>query len=101
MPDSNAHDRASAQGKPGTGGAGTSPAGSSVSSVASVASSEARTDERRFRAYTFVVLSLGLVAAFAVSAWLPFKGDVNLWWIGLVLVVAFLLAEQLGINVDV
>ncbi|MFE0024040.1 putative bifunctional diguanylate cyclase/phosphodiesterase [Amycolatopsis sp. NPDC059021] len=93
MPDSNAHAPASAQAKSGTGGAGTS--------ASSVSSSEARTDERRFRAYTFVVLSLGLVAAFAVGAWLPFKGNVDLWWIGLVLTVAFLLAEQLGINVDV
>ena len=63
--------------------------------------SEARTDERRFRAYTFVVLTLGIVAAFAVGTWLPFHADTRLLWIGPLLALAFLLAEQLGINVDV
>ncbi|WP_410621570.1 putative bifunctional diguanylate cyclase/phosphodiesterase [Amycolatopsis sp. cmx-8-4] len=91
MPETNAHGDAVAQ--PGPGGPETAPL--------PVASAEARTDERRFRAYTFAVLSLGLVAAFAVGSWLPFHWDSKLLWIGPVLAVAFLLAEQLGINVDV
>ena len=64
-------------------------------------SAEARADERRFRLYTVAVLTFGLVAAGAVSAWLPFQGSVHLWWIGPLLAVAFLGAEQLGVNVDV
>ncbi|MET8994945.1 diguanylate phosphodiesterase, partial [Amycolatopsis sp. NPDC004169] len=91
MPDTNAHGDAVAQAQPGPGAAsGTPPV-----------SAEARTDERRFRVYTFAVLSLGLVAAFAVGSWLPFEWNDRLLWIGPVLAVAFLLAEQLGINVDV
>jgi diguanylate cyclase (GGDEF)-like protein len=72
--------------KPGTGGA---------------VSGEARTDERRFRVYTVFVLTFGIATAAAVASWLPFEGSARLWWIGPVLAVAFLLAEQLGINVDV
>jgi diguanylate cyclase (GGDEF)-like protein len=91
MPETNAHGDAVAQ--PGPDGPVTAPL--------PAASAEARTDERRFRAYTFAVLSIGLVAAFAVGSWLPFHWDSKLVWIAPVLVVAFLLAEQLGINVDV
>jgi diguanylate cyclase (GGDEF)-like protein len=59
-------------------------------------------DERRFRIYTLTVLASGIAAAVAVSAlWLPFHAAAGLWWIGPVLAVSFLLAEQLGINVDV
>ncbi|NIJ14260.1 diguanylate cyclase (GGDEF)-like protein [Saccharomonospora amisosensis] len=65
------------------------------------ASAEARRDERRFRLYTTAVLTVGLAAAAAVSAWLPFEGSVHLWWIGPLLAIAFLGAEQLGVNVDV
>ncbi|PRX43896.1 diguanylate cyclase (GGDEF)-like protein [Prauserella shujinwangii] len=64
-------------------------------------SDEARADERRFGVYTAAVLAAGLVAAAAVSAWLPFEGSVHLWWIGPLLALAFLGAEQLGVNVDV
>ncbi len=64
-------------------------------------SAEARADERRFQLYTVAVLTFGLVAAGAVSAWLPFQGSVHLWWIGPLLALAFLGAEQLGVNVDV
>ncbi|GAA1946135.1 putative bifunctional diguanylate cyclase/phosphodiesterase [Amycolatopsis minnesotensis] len=60
-----------------------------------------RSDEFRFRVYTATVVTVGLLAATAVGLWLPFKASGDLWWIGLVLAVAFLLAEQLGINVDV
>ncbi|WP_439386109.1 putative bifunctional diguanylate cyclase/phosphodiesterase [Amycolatopsis lexingtonensis] len=94
MPDTNAHGDAVAQAQPGPGAASGTP-------PQPAASAEARTDERRFRAYTFAVLSLGLVAAFAVGSWQPFHWDSKLLWIGPVLAVAFLLAEQLGINVDV
>lgn len=59
------------------------------------------TDEHRFRRYTAAVLSCGIAAAAAVSLWLPFKASPALWWIGPVLFVSFVLAEQLGINVDV
>lgn len=62
---------------------------------------EARADERRFRAYTVGVLVLGIIAAAALSLQLPFEGSVHLWWIGPLLTVAFLAAEQLGVNVDV
>ncbi|HET6502789.1 MAG TPA: EAL domain-containing protein, partial [Amycolatopsis sp.] len=63
---------------------------------------QAHADERRFRIYTLTVLTVGIAAAVAVSAlWLPFHGGLNLWWIGPVLALSFLLAEQLGINVDV
>ncbi|HKS49682.1 MAG TPA: EAL domain-containing protein [Amycolatopsis sp.] len=59
-------------------------------------------DERRFRVYTMAVLTFGVSAAVAVSLlWLPFHGTTSLWWIGPVLALSFLLAEQLGINVDV
>src|SRR5207302_2985296 len=62
---------------------------------------EAGGDERRFRWYTLTVLTVGFAAAAAVSIWLPFHGGAGLWWIGPVLALSFLLAEQLGINVDV
>jgi diguanylate cyclase (GGDEF)-like protein len=62
---------------------------------------EAGSDERRFRRYTMAVLAVGLATAAAVSWWLPFHGSVSLWWIGPILALSFLLAEQLGINVDV
>ncbi|PXY32145.1 putative bifunctional diguanylate cyclase/phosphodiesterase [Prauserella muralis] len=65
------------------------------------ATTEAHADERRFRVYTAVVLTVGLLAAAAVSTWLPFDGSVHLWWIGPLLALAFLGAEQLGVNVDV
>ncbi|EIE97371.1 EAL domain-containing protein [Saccharomonospora glauca] len=64
-------------------------------------STEARADELRFRLYTVAVLTLGIAAAAAVSAWLPFHYSVHLWWIGPLLALAFLGAEQLGVNVDV
>ncbi|MEV4596465.1 putative bifunctional diguanylate cyclase/phosphodiesterase [Amycolatopsis sp. CA-161197] len=89
MPDSNGRPDAAPAAKQAKGGA------------VSGTFTEARTDERRFRIYTFAVLGLGLITAFAVGSWLPFHGSAKLWWIGPVLALAFLLAEQLGINVDV
>ncbi|GAB2760184.1 putative bifunctional diguanylate cyclase/phosphodiesterase [Amycolatopsis magusensis] len=69
--------------------------------VPSTATDEAAVDERRFRVYTATVLTVGLLTAAVVSWWLPFEGSAMLWWITPVLALAFLLAEQLGINVDV
>ncbi|MFD8498635.1 putative bifunctional diguanylate cyclase/phosphodiesterase [Amycolatopsis sp. NPDC059657] len=82
----------SGSGAPGPAAAGPAP---------TAPMSEARTDELRFRVYTAAVLTFGIAAAIAVGTWLPFKGDASLLWIGAVLALAFLLAEQLGINVDV
>ena len=63
---------------------------------------QAEGDERRFRIYTLTVLASGAAAAALVSLlWLPFHGSDKLWWIGPLLALAFMLAEQLGINVDV
>ncbi|WP_340684783.1 EAL domain-containing protein [Amycolatopsis coloradensis] len=85
MPDTNGRPGSAAQAPAGKGGAVT----------------EARTDERRFRVYTFAVLTMGIAAAAAVSLWLDFEASDDLLWIGPILALAFLLAEQLGINVDV
>ena len=60
-----------------------------------------RDAESRFRIYTGVVVFLGVVATVGVAMWLPFEYSVSLWWIGPLLALSFLLAEQLGINVDV
>jgi diguanylate cyclase (GGDEF)-like protein len=63
---------------------------------------QADADERRFRIYTLTVLASGVAAAALVSGlWLRFHGSAELWWLGPLLALAFLLAEQLGINVDV
>ena len=90
MPESHGHSAGS-----------TSAASPPATPVGNSAGSESRSDERRFRLYTAVVLTAGVVAAVAVSSWLPFEGGTELLWIGPLLAVAFLLAEQLGINVDV
>lgn len=60
-----------------------------------------RGDESRFRIYTGIVVLLGVAATVGVASWLPFDYATSLWWIGPLLVLSFLLAEQLGINVDV
>jgi diguanylate cyclase (GGDEF)-like protein len=82
-------------------GAGSAAANSPGSPVRTRVADGARADERRFRAYTAVVLAAGIAAAAAVSWWLPFEYSTDLFWIGPLLALAFLLAEQLGINVDV
>lgn len=81
--------------------AGDAPTTTSARAVATTAAADVRADERRFRAYTVAVLGLGAVAAVVVSAWLPFEGSAHLLWIGPLLAIAFLGAEQLGVNVDV
>ncbi|EHR59376.1 bifunctional diguanylate cyclase/phosphodiesterase [Saccharomonospora cyanea] len=86
---------------PEAGAAGDVPEPAGRSIEESQSSSEAHADESRFRLYTVAVLTLGIAAAAAVSAWLPFHGSIHLWWIGPLLAVAFLGAEQLGVNVDV
>ncbi|WP_199434458.1 putative bifunctional diguanylate cyclase/phosphodiesterase [Qaidamihabitans albus] len=82
-------------------GDSTGTAGTTGTTTAHQGSGGPRTDERRFRVYTAVVLTAGLAAVAAVSTWLPFEGSVHLWWIGPLLALAFLGAEQLGVNVDV
>ncbi|WP_435120791.1 putative bifunctional diguanylate cyclase/phosphodiesterase [Amycolatopsis thermoflava] len=77
------------------------PDGPVPAAAAGSGGAEARADERRFRVYTLTVFSVGVLTAAAVSLWLPFDGSAKLWWIGPVLALSFLLAEQLGINVDV
>jgi diguanylate cyclase (GGDEF)-like protein len=56
---------------------------------------------RRFAAYSIAVLAFGVLAAGLVSWWQPLHARPQLIWIGLLLTVGFLLAEQLAINVDV
>ncbi|GLY63596.1 putative bifunctional diguanylate cyclase/phosphodiesterase [Amycolatopsis taiwanensis] len=89
---------------PDTGGGPVTPVPATArnSGAARRPTGQADADERRFRIYTLTVLTFGIAAAAAVSVlWLPFHGSAELWWIGPVLALAFLLAEQLGINVDV
>ncbi|WP_431877561.1 putative bifunctional diguanylate cyclase/phosphodiesterase [Amycolatopsis sacchari] len=87
---------------PGTGGTPDTAAPAAAGGEARPSSGEAAGDERRFRIYTAVVLTFGILSAALVSVlWLPFHGHASLWWIGPVLALSFLLAEQLGINVDV
>jgi diguanylate cyclase (GGDEF)-like protein len=87
---------------PGTGDTSNASVPALADPEARPPSGEARGDERRFRVYTLTVLTFGTLSAIAVSLlWLPFEGRAELWWIGPVLALSFLLAEQLGINVDV
>lgn len=58
-------------------------------------------EEHRFRWYTLIVLTIAVVGVIAVSLWLPFAYSTEVLWTGLALTAAFLLAEQLAINVDV
>jgi diguanylate cyclase (GGDEF)-like protein len=84
--------------------ADTSAADTTIGSLKNLGSLEAEkslTDERRFRSYSFAVFAIGLLAATALSLWLPFNGSPQLWWIGPALAVAFFLAEQIGVSVDV
>ncbi|OLR91150.1 diguanylate phosphodiesterase [Actinokineospora bangkokensis] len=57
--------------------------------------------DHRFLVFSVLVLVSSLVGAGLVSAWEPPAGGVRLVWIGLVLALGFLVAEQLAINVDV
>jgi diguanylate cyclase (GGDEF)-like protein len=54
-----------------------------------------------FHVYSYVVLGLGVLAAGAVSWWLPVTFRPGLLWIAPLLAVGFLLSERLALNVDV
>ncbi|WP_433870335.1 putative bifunctional diguanylate cyclase/phosphodiesterase [Saccharopolyspora sp. CA-218241] len=56
---------------------------------------------RRFTAFSLVVLVAGLLASGATSALVPFHYSTDLLFIGPLLAMGFLLAEQLTIDVDV
>jgi diguanylate cyclase (GGDEF)-like protein len=62
---------------------------------------EESSPNRRFLAFSLFVLFSAGVAAGLVSWWLPSQPRPQLIWIGLLLALGFLLAEQLAINVDV
>ncbi|MFC4853802.1 putative bifunctional diguanylate cyclase/phosphodiesterase [Actinophytocola glycyrrhizae] len=57
--------------------------------------------DRRFSVFSVLVLVSGVAAAAGVSWWLPFDGDAELIWTGLLLVLGFLVVEQLSVNIDV
>ncbi|MGH3451326.1 MAG: putative bifunctional diguanylate cyclase/phosphodiesterase [Haloechinothrix sp.] len=77
------------------------PPGSPAAAASTAPPPEHAVEERRFRWYSLTVLLVAVASATAVAGWLPFEYSADLWWIGLVLAAAFLLAEQLAINVDV
>ncbi|HET9137928.1 EAL domain-containing protein [Actinophytocola sp.] len=56
---------------------------------------------RRFVYFSAAVLTFGLVSAVLVSWWQPMTFEVRWIWIGALLVVGFLIAELLAVNVDV
>ncbi|MEV0676500.1 GAF domain-containing protein, partial [Actinosynnema sp. NPDC050436] len=61
-----------------------------------------RSTNRAFSVFAVLLLAAGALSAFAVGSWLPKDDDrFDLLWAGPLLVVGFLLAEQLAINVDV
>jgi predicted signal transduction protein with EAL and GGDEF domain len=60
-----------------------------------------RTPGRRFVFFSMTVLIFGLIAAGLVSWWQPMRPGAQWIWIGALLAVGFLLAEQLAVNVDV
>jgi hypothetical protein len=57
--------------------------------------------DRRFRVFSVLVLAAGIAAAAGVSWWLPLTGGTELVWTGLLLVLGFLVVEQLSVNIDV
>ncbi|MBB5954808.1 diguanylate cyclase (GGDEF)-like protein [Saccharothrix tamanrassetensis] len=64
-------------------------------------SAPTRSTNRAFSVFAVLLLAAGALSAFAVGSWLPDRDNDNLLWTGPLLVVGFLLAEQLAINVDV
>jgi diguanylate cyclase (GGDEF)-like protein len=61
-----------------------------------------RSTNREFSVFAGCLLVAGVLSAIAVGAWLPSTpADSKLFWTGPLLVIGFLLAEQLAINVDV
>jgi predicted signal transduction protein with EAL and GGDEF domain len=57
--------------------------------------------DRRFGVFSVIVLVTGVVAAALMSWWLPLEPDTGLISTGLLLVLAFLVVEQLSVNIDV
>ncbi len=57
--------------------------------------------DRGFGLFSILVLVAGIGAAAGVSWWLPLTPDVDLIWTGLLLVLGFLVVEQLSVNIDV
>ncbi|WP_018682866.1 putative bifunctional diguanylate cyclase/phosphodiesterase [Actinokineospora enzanensis] len=56
---------------------------------------------RRFLFFSVFVLVSAITSAAAVSWWLPPRVTPQVVWVGLLLALGFLLAEQLAINIDV
>ncbi|OLF11014.1 diguanylate phosphodiesterase [Actinophytocola xinjiangensis] len=59
------------------------------------------TTDRRFGVFSVLVLIAGVIAAALVSWWLPLEPSADLIGIGLLLVLAFLVVEQVSVNIDV
>ena len=57
--------------------------------------------DRRFGVFSVIVLVTGVVAAALMSWWLPLNPSTDLIATGLLLVLAFLVVEQLSVNIDV
>ncbi|MEU4764902.1 EAL domain-containing protein [Actinosynnema sp. NPDC023794] len=69
---------------------------------ATAPSAPPRSTNRAFSVFAVLLLVAGALSAYLVGTWLPDTApDVDLWWTGPLLVIGFLLAEQLAINVDV
>jgi uncharacterized membrane protein YoaK (UPF0700 family) len=54
-----------------------------------------------FRAYSIAVFCAGAIAAGLVSWWLPLTFHTSMLWVAPLLVIGFLLAERLAMNIDV
>jgi diguanylate cyclase (GGDEF)-like protein len=63
--------------------------------------SEAPAPNQRFAIFSLLVLISGLIAAGLVSWWQPMQPSAEWIWVGLLLAIGFLLAEQLAVNIDV
>ena len=57
--------------------------------------------DQRFGLFSVIVLVAGIAAAALVSWWLPLTPDSHLFLVGLLLVLGFLVVEQLSVNIDV
>jgi predicted signal transduction protein with EAL and GGDEF domain len=57
--------------------------------------------DRRFGVFSILVLVAGVATAVGVSWWLPLTPDADLVWTGLLLMLGFLVVEQLSVNIDV